>query len=163
MNLQWFLTSIWIVLVRVARHEVLKKRPDSGIKIEYVIQNEVSPREYRLRAPSRGTTQITELQYADDEVIFAISVEELKTILEIYDRTFTRFGLKMSYSKTETMAFNVNDAIKNREGLINIGNNKIKNVRTFKYLGYMITNDEEKTSRFLACKDWDCLPDVERT
>ena len=58
-------------LVRVARHEVLKKRPDSGIKIEYSIPNEVSPREYRLRAPSRGTTQITELLYADDEATLA--------------------------------------------------------------------------------------------
>ena len=58
----------------------------------------------------------------------------------------------MSYSITETMAFNVDDAIKNQESLISIGNNKIKNVRTFKYLGYTITNDEEKTSHFLHAR-----------
>ena len=50
------------------------------------------------------------------------------------------------------MAFNVDDAIKNQESLTNIDNNKIKNVRTFKYLGYTITNDEEKTSRFLHAR-----------
>ena len=34
------------------------------------------------------TTRITELLYAYDEAIFANSIEELKIILEIYDRTF---------------------------------------------------------------------------
>ena len=96
-------------VVRIARHEVLMELPNAGMKFEYCIPNEISPREYRAEAPLRGTTQITELLYADDEAIFAKSVDELKTTLEIYDRTFTRFGLKMSYSKTETMAFNVDD------------------------------------------------------
>ena len=85
-------------------------------------------------------------------MIFANFVEELKTILEIYDRTFTRFGMKISYSKTETMVFNVNEAIKNLESHINFGNNKIKNVRTFKYLRYTIINDGEKTSCFLHAR-----------
>ena len=58
----------------------------------------------------------------------------------------------MSYSKTETMAFNVDDAIKNHESLINIGNNKIKNVGTFKYLGYTLSNDEAKTSCVLHAR-----------
>ena len=122
------------------------------MKVEYRIPNEVSPREYRAEAPAHGTTRITELLYADEEAIFANSIEELKTILEIYDRTFARFGLKMSYSKTETMAFNVDEEIKSQESLITIGDNKIKNVRTFKYLGYTITNDEKKTSRFLYAR-----------
>ena len=77
-------------VVRVARQEVLKERPDldAGMKVEYCIPNEVSPREYRSEAPAHGTTRITELLYADDEAIFANSIEELKIILEIYDRTF---------------------------------------------------------------------------
>ena len=50
------------------------------------------------------------------------------------------------------MPFNVDDAIKNQERLINVGNNKIENVRTFKYLGYTITNNEEKTSCFLHAR-----------
>ena len=89
---------------------------------------------------------VTELLYADDEAIFATSVQLLKNILEIYDQTFTRFGLQMSYGKTETMPFNVSDEIKNQECLIRIGNNNIKNVRSFKYLGFTITNDKEDIS-----------------
>ena len=58
----------------------------------------------------------------------------------------------MSYSKTETMAFNVDEEIKSQESLITIGDNKIKNVRTLKYLGYTITNEEKKTSRFLYAR-----------
>ena len=72
-------------VVRVARQEVLKARPDAGMKVEYSIPNEVSPREYRSEAPAHGITRITELLYADDEAIFANSIKELKTILEIYE------------------------------------------------------------------------------
>lgn len=100
-------------VVRVARQEVLKEHPDTGMKVEYCIPNEVSPREYRSEASAHGTTRITELLYA--EAIFSNSIEELKTMLEIYDRTFARFGLKMSYSKTETVAFNIDEEIRSQE------------------------------------------------
>ena len=40
----------------------------------------------------------------------------------------------MSYSKTETMAFDVDEEIKSQESLITIGDNIIKIVRTFTYL-----------------------------
>ena len=124
----------------------------ASITVEYCIPNEVSPREYHSEAPAHGTIWITELLYADDEAIFANSIKELKTILEIYDRTFVRFGLKMSYSKNETMAFNIDEEIKSQESLITIGDNEIKNVRTFKYLRYTSTNDEKKTFRFLYAR-----------
>ncbi|KAJ8286124.1 hypothetical protein GJAV_G00034810 [Gymnothorax javanicus] len=131
-------------VVRVAHHEILKEYPESGMKVEYCIPNEISPREYRKRAPARGTIQITELLYADDEAIFASSVEELKSIMEIYNRTFERFGLKMSYSKTETMAFNVDDEIKNKESLITIGNNKIKNSKLFQKTTVRLKEQKKK-------------------
>ena len=35
------------------------------------------------------------------------NVDELAEILNIYDKTLTRFGLKISTSKTETIAVNV--------------------------------------------------------
>ena len=139
-------------VVRIARYEVFKKYPDAGIKVDYCIPNDVSPRDYRNRAKPNGSMYVTELLYADDEAIFANSIQLLKNILEIYDQTFSRFGLQISYSKTETMAFNVKDEIKNQECLLMIGNNKIKNVRSFKYLGFTITNDEEDKSRFLHAR-----------
>lgn len=47
------------------------------------------------------------------------------------------------------MAFNIDEEIKSKESLITNGDNEIKNVRTFKYLEYTITNDEKNTSCFL--------------
>lgn len=47
------------------------------------------------------------------------------------------------------MAFNIDEEIRSKESLITNGENEIKNVQTFKYLEYTITNDEKKTSWFL--------------
>jgi len=46
----------------------------------------------------------------------------------------------MSYDKTETMVFNAEEELMDKENIISIGSKKLKNVRKFKYLGYMITN-----------------------
>lgn len=104
---------------------------------------EVSPRDLWRKAKARGKNKITELLYADDQAIFAESIEELQTILKVYDQTFTRFGLQMSYSKTETMAFNVEEDIQNRETLLQVNGTNIKTVRSFQYLGYTVTNTNE--------------------
>ena len=43
-------------VVRVPRQEVLKERPDAGMKVEYCILSELSPQEYRSETPAHGTT-----------------------------------------------------------------------------------------------------------
>ena len=88
--------------------------------------------------------------YADDIALLCNDIDELAEIVNIYDKTFTRFGLKISAGKTETMAFNVPDDIKARPSLISIGAIPIKNVRKFKYLGHMATNDDEDPSHYLS-------------
>ena len=88
--------------------------------------------------------------YADDIAILCKNIDELAAILNIYDQTFTRFGLKISYGKTETIAFNVPEDIKSKKSLFSISNVPIKNVRTFKYLGHMITNNEDDPSHYLS-------------
>ena len=40
------------------------------------------------------------------------NIDELAAILNIYDQTFSRFGVQISYGKTETMAFNVPEDVK---------------------------------------------------
>ena len=45
--------------------------------------------------------------YADDIAVLSNNADALAEILRIYDKTFTRFGLKIATDKTETMAFNV--------------------------------------------------------
>ena len=59
--------------------------------------------------------------YTDDIVLLCNDINELTDILSIYDKTFSRFGLKISTKKNETMAFNVCEQIKAKESLISIG------------------------------------------
>jgi len=131
--------------MRCAKYEISKLFPQTGAPFEFAIPNEVSPRELRTNT-AYGMTRITELMYADDIVLFSENVDELKKILAIYDNTFSRFGLQMSYKKTETMAFNVDENIKEQNSLLTINNVEIKNVRKFRYLGHLITNTGQSSS-----------------
>lgn len=56
----------------------------------------------------------------------------------------TRFGLQMSYAKTETMAFNGDESTKDQKSFISVNNE-------FRYLGHLITNTE-KSSAFLQVR-----------
>ena len=88
--------------------------------------------------------------YADDIAVLSNDLDELSEILRIYDKTFTRFGLKIATDKTETMAFNVPEEIKSLPSLFSLGGVPINNVRKFKYLGHMETNTNEDPSLFLT-------------
>ena len=85
--------------------------------------------------------------YADDIALLYTNVDELS---EIYDHTFTRFGLNISTGKTETMAFNVPEEVKSKQSLISVGCVALQNVRTFKYLGHVITNNDYDPSHYLT-------------
>ena len=69
------------------------------------------------------------------------TVDEGKFILNNYNETFSRFGLKIAKDKTETVAFNCSKTIQEQNSLFSIEGVAIKNVRTFKYLGYKISNE----------------------
>ena len=69
--------------------------------------------------------------YADDIVILCNDIHELLEIVNIYDKTFARFGLKISTDKTETMDFNVDEEIKSRPSLISIGDITLKKCTCF--------------------------------
>ena len=56
--------------------------------------------------------------YVDDIVLLCNDIDELSEIVKIDDKTFARFGLKISTGKTETMAFNVDEELKSRPSLI---------------------------------------------
>ena len=88
--------------------------------------------------------------YADDIALLCNDVDELAEIVNIYDKSFCRFGLKISAGIKETMAFNVPEEIKAKPSLISIGDVPLKNVRKFKYLGHMVTNLDEDPSHFLS-------------
>lgn len=151
-------------VMRCAKHEVLRQFPEHGTSIKYAIPNEVSPRSLRTDK-SHGTIKVTDLSYADDVVVFSENISDLQQVIEIYDKTFSRFGLTMSYKKTETMAFNVDEEIKEQDSLITINGIELKNVRQFRYLGHLITNNNN-TSEFLysrissAFEKWNELKQV---
>ena len=48
------------------------------------------------------------------------------------------------------MAFNVPEEIKSRPSLFSIGEIPIKNIRIFKYLGHLITNNDDDPSHYLS-------------
>ena len=77
-------------------------------------------------------------------------VHELQSITNIYDATFSRFGLTIACDKTKTMSFNVSKEIMQKETLISLKNEPIGNVRQFKCLGHVLSNEKSNTSAFLT-------------
>ena len=47
------------------------------------------------------------LLYADDIFLFCEDVQDLQSILKIYDEIFSRFGLTIGAEKIQTLSFNV--------------------------------------------------------
>ena len=153
-------------MLRCAEHEVLNKFPNTGLRYSFLIPGHCSTREQRSVHGLNGIQRLRMILYADDIVLLCNNIDELSEIVNIYDKTFARFGLKISTGKTETMAFNVDEDIKAKSSLLSIGNVALKNVRTFKYLGHMIINTDEDPSQYLnfrissAFQKWNDLKHV---
>ena len=137
-------------VLRCVEHEVLQKFPNTGLQYSYRIPGHCSSRKQRSVHSLSGFERLRMILYADDIALLCNDVDELAEIVNIYDRTFMRFGLKIAASKTETMAFNVSEDIKAKPSLISMGNVPLKNVRKFKYLGHMVTNLDDDPSHFLS-------------
>ena len=137
-------------VLRCVEHEVLQKFPNTGLEYSFRIPGHCSTREQRSIHGLGGFQRLKMLLYADDIVLLCSNIAELSEIVNIYDKVFTRFGLKISTGKTETMAFNVAEDIKSKPSLISVGGVALKNVLKFKYLGHMINNNSEDPSHFLT-------------
>ena len=153
-------------MLRCVEHEVLEQFPNTGLQYSFRIPGHCSNREQRSIQGLSGIQRLRMLLYADDIVLLCNDIDELSEIVKIYDKTFTRFGLKISTGKTETMAFNVDEELKSRPSLISIGDVALKNVRAFKYLGHMIVNTDDNQYNFLnfriasAYQKWNDLKHV---
>ena len=105
---------------------------------------------------SWGLSSVCWSGYADDLVLYLKSMEGLKKCIKILDEIFTRFGLAINNTKTETMILNAaNDVPKS---IVSLRGLELKNVTIFKYLGAYIdsqqpnTGDSEINNRIqLAC------------
>ena len=130
--------------MRICQHEALQKYADAGIKFEYTIPNEcLGERTAGQRRRGSGSDWLRLLLYADDIVIFARTKEELEGILEIFQRNFVRYGLTMAENKTVSMVFSGPESDMVAPSLVKLAGTPLENVRKFRYLGHLLSNEQE--------------------
>ena len=128
------------------RYSKSSQTPDSNTLFEYqVIALHTSNVLSKALVASRGY----ECSFMMMILFLCNDIDELSEIVKIYDKTFARFGLKISTDKIETMAFNVDEEIKSRPSFISTGDVALKNVCAFKYLAHMIINTDDNQFNFL--------------
>ncbi|WP_419592677.1 reverse transcriptase domain-containing protein, partial [Thiolapillus sp.] len=89
---------------------------------------------------SIGNRTITKLRFADDIDGLAGEKEELANLVERLDKASTAYGIKISAEKTKLMTNNTSDI--NTE--ITVTGQKLETVKSFKYLGSVITDEGSK-------------------
>ena len=111
MMMMMMMMMIMGFVLRCVEHDVLKRFPNTGLRYSYHIKSESTTREQRSIHKVSGSDRLRMLLYADDIVLFCEDVDELQSILKIYDETFTRFGLTIAIDKTQTLSFNVHEDV----------------------------------------------------
>lgn len=94
---------------------------------------------------------IKTLLFADDQVVFAKSEDELQRLMFSLEKHTEDYELKISTEKTKVMAFKGREAVRSK---IVVRNRAIEQVNTFKYLGCEISQQGEvdvdsKVEKFL--------------
>ena len=82
--------------------------------------------------------------YADDLVLFVNTQASLQRTIEILDNLFSKFGLSINATKTETMIINFAEEVY-PESIVTLRGTPLKNVKEFRYLGACIRFDEPNT------------------
>ena len=88
---------------------------------------------------SVGGENINNFRYADDTALVADSEEKLQNIVNKVKEKSENLGLYMNVSKTKTML--VNKVGEERNIAIDVDGQELEQVRDFKYLGQIITDD----------------------
>ena len=132
-------------VLRCAEFEVLQRFPNTGLKYSYRIKSESTTREQRSIHRISGSDRLRMLLYADDIVLFCEDLNELESILDIYDKTFSRYGLAIALDKTKTIVFNVDESVMAKDSLLSLRGSNIENVRQFKYLGHVLSNENAQS------------------
>ena len=97
-----------------------------------------------------GYNRLCILLYANAIVLFCEEVNELQCIINIYDATSSRFGLTTVFDKTKTISFNVPGEAMRKKTLVTLKDQPIENVRQFKFLGHVPSNENSNSSAFLT-------------
>jgi len=75
----------------------------SGIKIRYRFNDIFNVRHLRAKTKAATEAIIYELQYADDNMIMALSEEELQLALTAFNTAYTSLSLTLNAKKTQVM------------------------------------------------------------
>eukprot|EP00794_Sanderia_malayensis_P001217 gene1217-595_t len=127
--------------IQVAKEKIRREIQPGTVSLKFNIKSAcLGPRGQRTRWDSNGKVTVEEEEYADDFIGVKTSIDESKAALEAMDETFKRFGLAISFGKTETMLFGFPETETAKESLFEVAGEIIKNVREFTYLGHKITN-----------------------
>ena len=107
---------------------------------------------------SWGTSEIPWCGYADDLVLYLLSLEGLQKYIELLEEIFSVFGLVINNTKTETIILNADVVLPSIAKLRGVD---LKIVSIFRYLGAYIncqqphTGEGEINQRFqFACNNF---------
>ena len=89
---------------------------------------------------STGGRTITNLRFADDMDCLAGQEQELVMLVNHLEEAFIAYGMHISVEKTQLMTNNTNGISTN----ITIDNKKLETIRSFKYLGAIVSDEGAK-------------------
>ena len=153
----WLDTVFRVIIYKIKN--CFEAGTEPGIPHEFKINNECTNREQRAEQAQNGKGNTLFTKFADDIFCSARSAEELEKVMKIMVETFKEFGLTMSESKTQTMTWNTAEEVKSSKTLIKVDGFELENVRTFRYLGCVLS-DNQKDDQFIkhqitsAYKKW---------
>jgi hypothetical protein len=90
----------------------------------------------RIGFPLGKDTFLNLIAFADDGTLVGMNHEEISSLLDIFNDACLELGLKINVAKTQYMVVN---ELENRDLFLN--GIKLEKVKTFKYLGSIITDD----------------------
>ena len=98
-----------------------------------------------------GDMDINSLFWADDIVMFAKNENQLREMLKVLEKYSTENKLQINTDKTKTMVFNKTGRLMRRAFYLN--GTLLESVRSYKYLGFILTPSGEISSGLNDLKD----------
>ena len=128
---EWFRTTIGVF------QGCLLFRTLFNIFLERIMADALADHEGTV---SIGGRTFTNLPFADDIDSLARQEQELVKLINYIEETSTAYGMSISAEKTQLMTANTNGISTD----ITIDNKKLGTVRSFKYLGAIVSNEGSK-------------------
>ena len=104
----------------------------------------------RLRATTKTKKElITELLFADDTALVAHDEAQMQRMVTAFTEAAQKMGLQIDTQKTEVLYQPAPQKIHTEKPEISVGGSVLKVVKTFKYLGSTVTDDNRADREIL--------------